>query len=125
MRTLILLLTTVLLTTTANAQFYEGWPCKVKFNSTDMGMVKQGVKEKVAFPFINDGTEPLVISTHKGGSENITVLLPKRAIKPGGSGEIIVEYTARSAGKFREKIKLRVNQEKKPLVLEVYGTTGK
>lgn len=126
MRTLLILLTAVLLTTTANAQFYEGWPCKIKSQITpmDMGMVKQGTIEKVAYPFINDGTEPLIISSYKGGTADLKIILPEGAIKPGRKAMITVEFHAKTSGKFREQIELKTSCQKKPVVLEFFGKVG-
>ena len=81
MRTLLFILAAVLMTSTANAQFFEAWPSKIKFKtkSIDIGNVKKGTVEKIAFPFINDGTEPLIIAAHKGGTADLNIILPKRA----------------------------------------------
>jgi len=127
MRTLLILLIAVLLTTTANAQLYEGWPCKIKSQITplDLGTVKKGSVEKVAFPFINDGTEPLVIISDQGGTEDIVLIIPERPIKSGGKATITVKLNTKNSGPFRKKLELKTNCRKEPVVLEVFGNVEK
>ena len=127
MRTLLFIFAGVLLTTSANAQFFEAWPAKVKFKSKsiDVGSVKKGTVEKIAFPFINDGTEPLIIAGYKGGTADINIILPKEPIEPGKKSKIILEFSASGIGNFREKIELETNAQKKPIILELHGTVNK
>ena len=127
MRTLLILLIAVLLTTTANAQLYEGWPCKIKSQITplDLGTVKKGSVEKVTFPFINDGTEPLVIISDQGGAEDIVLSIPKHPIKTGSKATITVELNTERSGPFRKKFELKTNCRKEPVVLEIFGNVEK
>lgn len=123
MRTLLFILAAVLMTSTANAQFFEAWPSKIKFKtkSIDIGNVKKGTVEKIAFPFINDGTEPLIIAAHKGGTADLNIILPKGPIEPGEKSKIIVEFKVSGTGNFKEKFGLETNAQKKPIILELYG----
>lgn len=123
MKTLLILLTTVLLTTTANAQFYEGWPAKWAFGekSIDLGTLKKGTTEKVSLPFVYEGKKPLVIKGYKSSSKGIEVMLPKEPIKPGSKSEIIFKYTTGKTGKFEEKIMFETNAQKEFVVLNFYG----
>ncbi len=57
----------------------------------DLGTVKQGEKKKEVFPFTNTGDGDLLIEM-ASACECTTLDWPRHAIKPGGTGEIEVEY---------------------------------
>lgn len=57
------------------------------------GDIQQDTKNTKIFKFTNSGTEPLIIEDAKGSCGCTVPTYPKEPIKPGESGEIVVEYS--------------------------------
>ncbi|WP_432411899.1 DUF1573 domain-containing protein [Rasiella sp. SM2506] len=123
MKYFLLLFMMVSFTHMSNAQIVGTWKAKITFEnpSVDLGVIKKGTMEEVTLPFINDGTEPLVIKGYKSSSKAIVITFPKEPIKPGEKSKIILKYNAGTAGDIKEKIRLATNAQKKPILLNVSG----
>lgn len=82
--------------------------------SIDLGNSQIGIFPSRSFKFINDGTEPLLISNLKT-SEGCTVIgFPKKPIPPGKKGSIEVTCKIRKVGNFKKKIILTTNAQNGP-----------
>lgn len=73
------------------------------------------------FPFVNEGTEPLVISGAKGSCGCTVPRYPREPILPGESGEIEVRYDTKRIGPFTKTVRLNYNGSKDPIVLTITG----
>jgi hypothetical protein len=62
-------------------------------NSYDFGKIKQDSKHSHTFKFTNNGVNPLTITDAKGACGCTVPSFPKEPIPPGGTGEIVVEYS--------------------------------
>src|SRR5690606_332492 len=62
-------------------------------NSHDFGKIKQDSKHTKVFKFTNTGKEPLIIENATGSCGCTVPDYPKEPIKPGATGEIVVEYS--------------------------------
>lgn len=57
------------------------------------GKIKQDSKQTKIFKFTNTGSEPLIIENATGSCGCTVPQYPKEPIKPGATGEIVVEYS--------------------------------
>lgn len=62
-------------------------------NSHNFGKIKQDSKHTKVFKFTNTGKEPLIIENATGSCGCTVPDYPKEPIKPGATGEIVVEYS--------------------------------
>jgi len=62
-------------------------------SSHNFGKIKQDSKHTKIFKFTNTGKEPLIIENAIGSCGCTVPLFPKEPIKPGATGEIVVEYS--------------------------------
>ncbi len=100
---------------------------KMTFNSkeVDYGTITQGANGVRKFPFINDGTEPLIIQSAKGSCGCTVPRYPKEPILPGESAEIEVRYDTKRIGPFTKTVRMQTNAEAQPIVLTIKGKVEK
>ncbi len=77
----------------------------------DFGTVKMGSKTKHTFKVTNAGLNPLTYSGVTGDAGLTIVSYPTNAIAPGGSGEIVVEYSPDAAGPQTKQVHVNANTE--------------
>jgi hypothetical protein len=73
---------------------------KIKFTSEtkkDLGKVKKGDVVSADYEFINEGNEPLIISSYEVECSCTTVDFPKQPVAPGQSGKLTVKFDTKSA----------------------------
>lgn len=88
----------------------------------NFGTLKQG-SEKVSheFCFTNKGTAPLLITRTTTSCRCIHITAPKRPVRKGESGKIIVTYDPKDVGVFNKSIELHANISGGVLTLFVSG----
>lgn len=84
---------------------------KMTFTATtvDYGTIEQNSDPLRTFTFVNDGTEPLVISNAKGSCGCTVPKYPKEPIMPGQEAEIEVRYDTKRLGIFNKSVTLTTN----------------
>lgn len=84
---------------------------KIKFNKTvhDYGTIKQKADGTCEFEFINDGTEPLVISNCKGSCGCTVPTWPRKPIQPGEKASIKVKYDTNRLGNINKTVTIMSN----------------
>ena len=101
---------------------------KIKFEQIlgDVGKLSAGKGEKrtVTFPFTNVGTGDLVFSSAETSCGCTTVKLPKKAVKPGKKGKLLVTVDAShmdDRGVFGNLITLYYNASQRYTRIRVKG----
>ncbi|RMA66394.1 DUF1573 domain-containing protein [Ulvibacter antarcticus] len=96
---------------------------KITFDSNkiDLGTIEAGVEKEFTLPFINDGTEPLVIGMIQPSCVCMKVSAPGEAVKPGDKSELKLVFNSYKSGAFNEKIYLQSSGDKKPVLLKISG----
>ena len=90
---------------------------KIKFQETahDFGVVSEGTKAKHTFEFMNNGTEPLILTNVKASCGCTTPKWPREPIMPGTTGEIQVIYNSKNRpGKFNKAVTIQSNAVDNP-----------
>ena len=85
---------------------------KITFEETthEFGVISEGEKAKHTFQFINDGTEPLILTNVKASCGCTTPKWPREPIMPGETGEIQAIYNSKNRpGKFNKAITIQSN----------------
>lgn len=88
----------------------------------DFGTLEQG-SEKVSheFKFTNEGVAPLIITRATTTCRCLSVSTPKRPVRKGESGKVVVTYDPKDVGVFNKTIDLHANIEGGVLTLFVTG----
>jgi Protein of unknown function (DUF1573) len=99
-----------------------------KFNEDEFnfGNIMQGEKAQHEFEFINNGKEPLVITSASGSCGCTVPVWPKEPIMGGAKG--VIKVTFDSAGKqgIQDKtVTLQSNAKQNPMVLHLKGNVDK
>ncbi len=93
-----------------------------KETTFDYGKVKDGDVVKHAYKFTNSGKEPLIISDAKGSCGCTVPTWPKDPIAPGGTGEIMVEFSSKGKlGPQSKKVTLTANTNPAQTFLTIKG----
>lgn len=93
-----------------------------KETTFDYGKVKDGDVVKHAYKFTNSGKEPLIISDAKGSCGCTVPTWPKDPIAPGGTGEIMVEFSSKGKlGPQSKKVTLTANTNPAQSFLTIKG----
>ena len=88
----------------------------------DFGTVKEGVKVSHTYKFKNTGKEPLIISNAQGSCGCTVPNWTREPVKPGGTGEIVVEFnTQGKAGKRNQKVTVTANTNPPQTFLSLNG----
>lgn len=85
----------------------------MSFNQTtvDYGTIKQHADPLRKFAFVNNGTEPLIITGARGSCGCTVPSYPKKPILPGEEGVIEVRYDTKRLGKFRKTVRVTTNEK--------------
>ena len=88
----------------------------------DFGTIKQGESPEFTFTFINNGTEPMIISNAKGSCGCTVPSWPKEPIPPKGTGEINVKFNSKNKkGTQNKTVTLTANTTPPTTKLRVTG----
>ena len=90
-------------------------------NNFDFGKVKQGAKVTHEFNFINNGTDPLVITNATASCGCTIPDYPKEPVLPGKSGKIKVVFDTAGKTGMQNKI-VSITSNATPPLSEVYLT---
>ena len=83
----------------------------------EFGIVSEGDKASHIFQFINDGTEPLILTNVKASCGCTTPKWPREPIMPGETGEVEAIYNSKGRpGKFNKAITITSNSTANPTV---------
>lgn len=108
----------------AAGESYDGAHISFYRTSHDFGEVeRRGGDITAEFPFVNDGTEPLVITRVTKSCTCIRISWPKRPIRAGGRGVIKITYEPHKmeAGTFRKVVQVHSNSVDGLRLLTVQG----
>jgi hypothetical protein len=93
--------------------------------TVDYGTIDQGSDPYRMFTFVNEGTEPLVISNARGSCGCTVPTFPKEPIMPGQTAEIKVRYDTNRVGPFTKRVTLTTNEGENTRVLTIKGVVKK
>ena len=83
----------------------------------EFGIITEGQKATHIFEFLNDGTEPLILTSVKASCGCTTPKWPREPIMPGETGEIQAIYNSKGRpGKFNKAITIQSNSAANPTV---------
>ena len=103
----------------------DGPKMTFEFTEVDYGTIVQNGDPLRVFPFVNDGTEPLVIKYAKGSCGCTVPEYPKQPIMPGETGEIKVKYDTKRIGPFNKSVRITTNIGEEPVILKIKGVVNK
>jgi len=92
-----------------------------EYLEVDYGTQVQNSDPIRKFPFVNEGSEPLVIQGAKGSCGCTVPRYPREPILPGEAGEVEVRYDTKRIGPFTKTVRLTYNGTKTPVVLTIRG----
>lgn len=110
----------------AAGETHDGAHIAFDRTSHDFGEVeRRGGDITTEFPFVNDGTEPLVITHVTKSCTCIRISWPRRPIRAGGRGVIKITYEPHKmeAGTFRKVVQVHSNSVDGQRLLTVQGNT--
>lgn len=108
------------------AKTAEKGPKMVFENETiDYGTIEQGSDPYRIFSFVNQGEEPLVITSAKGSCGCTVPTYPKEPIMPGQTAEVKVRYDTNRVGPFTKRVTLTTNEGENTRVLTIKGLVEK
>lgn len=92
----------------------------------NFGKIKQDSKQTKIFKFTNTGKEPLIIENAIGSCGCTVPQYPKEPIKPGATGEIVVEYSpGKQEGAQTKTVTITANTEPITTVLNISAEVEK
>ncbi|PVW16967.1 DUF1573 domain-containing protein [Marixanthomonas spongiae] len=102
----------------ANAQ------AKFEFKSEtiDYGEIAKGSDGVRVFEFTNVGDAPLVVTDVKSSCGCTVPKKPEKAVAPGETGEIQVEYDTKRVGPIRKTVTVYSNADQPVKALKIKGT---
>lgn len=93
--------------------------------TVDYGTIEQGSDPYRMFSFVNEGTEPLIISNARGSCGCTVPTYPKEPVMPGETAEIKVRYDTNRVGPFTKRVTLTTNEGENTHVLTIKGVVEK
>ncbi|GER60411.1 DUF1573 domain-containing protein [Patiriisocius marinus] len=87
-------------------------------NSREISTTTDKINETkiVKISFLNDGTEPLLLTDKNSSCACLATEMPKE-VKPGESGELKVHFTPKRTGDYSETIYVKTNAQQHPFRL--------
>ena len=98
---------------------------KIVFASLEhqYGTIRKGGDGTCVCEFVNEGNEPLILSSVRSSCGCTTPSWTKAPIMPGSKGQIRVRYDTNRVGGFMKTITVKSNSVENPsLVLRIRGT---
>lgn len=95
----------------------------IKMDKTthDYGTIKQGDNGECEFKFINNGKEPLVITSCMGSCGCTVPQCPKEPVLPGKAGVIKVKYDTQRVGGIHKQVTVNSNAKSGTITLTITG----
>lgn len=87
----------------------------------DFGNIKKGLPVTSTFEFINNGSEPLIISEAKGSCGCTSVEYSQQPIAPGAKGFVKATFNASAVGVFGKSVTVTTNATNKTAMLYIKG----
>lgn len=87
----------------------------------DFGQIKKDAPVTANFEFVNQGSEPLLVSSVKGSCGCTIADYTKGAIMPGAKGQVTATYNAAKVGAFNKTVTVNANTQSGPIVLTIKG----
>jgi len=84
-------------------------PIEWKTTVLDIGEVKAGETQDLAFEFTNRSTVPVTILEAKGSCGCTNVVHPESEIAPGETASISAKFKSSSAGTFNKNIRIKTS----------------
>jgi hypothetical protein len=94
---------------------------KFETNEFDFGELEINADGNCSFMFSNTGDTPLVIQNVKTSCGCTVPEWPKKPIKQGKQGEILINYDTSHPGMFNKTITVFYNGQSSPQVLNIKG----
>ena len=97
---------------------------KIRFTETEhnYGTITKGGNGDCEFTFINEGTEPLILSNVKASCGCTTPSYTQKPVMPGKTGTIKVHYNTNNVGGFSKTVTVTSNAVDNPrVVLRIKG----
>jgi len=89
------------------------------------GKIKHNKPATATFSFVNEGSEPLIITRAQGSCGCTVAKYPKEPIMPGQKGEVTAAYNAAVLGSFHKTVTLTSNAANATTVLSITGEVVK
>ena len=98
----------------------------IKFEQTghDYGTIEQGANGNCEFEFVNNGTEPLILSDVRSSCGCTVPSWPREPIMPGKKSAIKVHYDTNRVGGISKSITVSTNGNPDRVVLSIRGTVN-
>ncbi|MEQ8583985.1 MAG: DUF1573 domain-containing protein [Marinoscillum sp.] len=84
-------------------------PLTWKSTTLDLGTVKAGTSQAIAFEFTNESESPVYIQEAKGSCGCTKVEYPREAIAPGSTASITASFQSSKVGMFKKNIKIKTS----------------
>ena len=99
---------------------------EIKFEVTEhnFGQLNFKGNGNYSFEFTNPGKTPLIINNVKTSCGCTVPQWPKKPLKPGGKGEIKINYDTSTPGMFNKTITVYYNGENSPIRLAIKGSVN-
>jgi hypothetical protein len=99
---------------------------KIKFEKSvhDYGTIDQHTDGGAEFVFVNEGTEPLIITNATGSCGCTVPEWSREPLAPGQKGSIKVMYDTKRVGNFQKTVTVTSNGSEEPIVLRIQGVVN-
>lgn len=87
----------------------------------DFGKIEQNISAEHSFSFVNEGNEPLLISSVKASCGCTVAEYTKEPIAPGEKGEVLARYNAKKVGAFSKTVTVTANTSDETVLLTLKG----
>jgi hypothetical protein len=97
---------------------------KIRFTETEhnYGTIMKGANGDCVFTFVNEGNEPLILSSVKASCGCTTPSYTQKPVMPGQEGTIKVHYNTNNVGGFSKTVTVTSNAVDNPrVVLRIKG----
>ena len=103
------------------ATMFKGAAFAWNQTTVDFGKIKHNEPISNTFTFINEGTEPLVISSVQASCGCTVTEYSKDPIAPGAKGFVKATYNAAKVGQFTKTVTVNANTEDAVVQLTIKG----
>ncbi|MEO8583249.1 MAG: DUF1573 domain-containing protein [Flavitalea sp.] len=121
MKTLMLVLSVMLLSGAAFSQKKAEYLVKFKETTFDFGKIKQGVPVTHEFPFTNVGEKPVVVESATASCGCTTPAWPQAPVAKGQNDKITAGFNAAAPGAFTKQITVKIAGADLPVNITIKG----